>query len=163
MTTLYDFTVNAIDGERRSLATSAGKVLPVVNVASRCGLTPQYAGLQQLYDAYRARGLEVLGFPCNQFAGQEPGSEAEIAAFCSTQYGVTFPMFEKLDVNGSARAPLYAWLTAQDAAPEGAGDIKWNFGKFLIGRDGAVAARFDPREAPDSAALRAVLEQALGS
>jgi len=163
MTAAHDFMVRTIDGQTRSLGAYRGKVLLVVNVASRCGLTPQYEGLQQLYDEYRPRGLEVLGFPCNQFAGQEPGTESEIQTFCSTQYGVTFPLFAKVDVNGGGREPLYAWLTEQDAGPEGAGDIKWNFGKFLIGRDGQVAARFDPRQAPTSIELVEALEQALGS
>jgi len=163
MTVAHDFTLRTADGQERSLGSYRDKVLLIVNVASQCGLTPQYAGLQQLYERYRERGLEVLGFPCNQFAGQEPGSEAEIQAFCTTRYGVTFPLFAKIDVNGSARAPLYAWLTTQDAKPEGTGDIRWNFGKFLVGRDGRVAARFDPRQAPDSPELVAALEQALGS
>jgi glutathione peroxidase len=163
MTVAHDFTCRTIDGKERSLDAYKGRVLLVVNVASRCGLTPQYEGLQQLYDGYRERGLEVLGFPCNQFAGQEPGSEADIQSFCSTQYGVTFPLFAKVDVNGGARAPLYEWLTQQDVGPEGAGDIKWNFGKFLVGRDGRVVARFDPRTAPTSLELVEAVEQALGS
>ncbi|HEU4429643.1 MAG TPA: redoxin domain-containing protein, partial [Myxococcota bacterium] len=120
---LHDFSQKTIDGTQQSLADYEGKVLLVVNVASRCGLTPQYAGMQALHDEYRARGFSVLGFPCNQFAGQEPGSEAEIKTFCSTKYGVTFPLFAKLDVNGAGRAPLYAWLTSQATKPDGAGDI----------------------------------------
>jgi glutathione peroxidase len=161
MPTLHDFSLRAIDGAERSLADYAGRVVLVVNVASRCGLTPQYAGLQRLYEGYRARGFEVLGFPCNQFMQQEPGSESEIRTFCTTNYGVTFPMFSKLEVNGPGRHPLYAWLTSQDAKPEGPGDIKWNFGKFVVGKDGAVAARFDPRTPPDAAPLTAAIERAL--
>src|SRR5262249_48627215 len=131
-----------------------GKVLLVVNVASKCGLTPHYKGLQALYDEQKTKGFAVLGFPCNQFGGQEPGSDADVKTFCSTTYGVSFPMFSKIDVNGGARAPLYAWLTAEAAKPEGAGDIKWNFTKFVVGKDGCVKARFDPRTEPSDAALR---------
>jgi glutathione peroxidase len=162
VSTLHDFEAKSIDGQQRSLRDFSGKVAVVVNVASKCGLTPQYAGLQKLYEAYRGRGLEVLGFPCNQFAGQEPGSEAEVKEFCSIHYGVTFPLFAKIDVNGAGQHPLYAWLTAENTQPEGAGDIKWNFGKFVIGRDGAVVARFDPRTAPDDPALVGAVERALG-
>ncbi len=161
MTSLHDFTARTIEGDERSLADYAGKVVLVVNVASQCGLTPQYAGLQELYEGYRERGLEVLGFPCNQFMGQEPGTEDEIKSFCETSYGVTFPMFAKLDVNGPARHPLYAWLTSQDARPEGAGDVKWNFGKFVVAKDGTVLARFDPKTEPGSDALVGRIESAL--
>jgi glutathione peroxidase len=162
MSNLHDFQARGIDGRERSLRDFDGQVALIVNIASKCGLTPQYAGLQKLYETYAARGFTVLGFPCNQFAGQEPGSEAEVRAFCSTQYGVTFPLFAKIDVNGAGRHPLYAWLTAVDAAPEGAGDIKWNFGKFLVGRDGAVLARFAPPTTPGDPALVDAVEQALG-
>jgi glutathione peroxidase len=162
MPTLSDFDARAIDGKDRSLADYAGQVALIVNVASKCGLTPQYTGLQKLYETYAPRGLTVLGFPCNQFAGQEPGTEAQVQEFCSLNYGVTFPLFAKIDVNGAGRHPLYAWLTAQDSAPEGAGDVKWNFGKFLVGRDGAVLARFAPPTAPDDPALVAAVEKALG-
>ena len=161
MASFHDFTMQTIDGEARSLGDYSGKVCLVVNVASKCGLTPQYEGLQRLYDAYRERGVEVLGFPCNQFAGQEPGSHEEIAEFCSTNYGVTFPLFGKLDVNGDGRDPLYAWLTSQDAKPEGSGDIKWNFGKFVIGKDGAVVARFEPPTEPEAAEVKQAIESAL--
>jgi glutathione peroxidase len=157
----HDFTQKTIDGAQQSLADYEGKVLLVVNVASRCGLTPHYAGMQQLHDEYRARGFAVLGFPCNQFAGQEPGSEAEIKAFCSAKYGVTFPLFAKLDVNGAGRAPLYAWLTSQATKPDGAGDIAWNFAKFVIGKDGQVAARFDPRVEATAPEVRAAIDAAL--
>ena len=159
--TLHDFSATTIDGDELGLDDFRGKVCLVVNVASKCGLTPQYEGLQRLYETYRGRGLEVLGFPCNQFAGQEPGSEAEVKSFCTTRYGVSFPLFGKIEVNGAGRHPLYAWLTAQDTSPEGAGDIKWNFGKFVIGKDGRVAARFDPGTTPDSPDLRAAIERAL--
>jgi glutathione peroxidase len=162
MPTLHDFRAKTIFGDDRSLGDYAGKAALVVNVASKCGLTPQYAGLEKLYEAYRGRGLEVLGFPCNQFAGQEPGTDAEVQEFCTVTYGVSFPLFSKIEVNGANRHPLYAWLTAENAQPEGAGDIKWNFGKFVIGRDGKVLARFDPRTAPDDPQLVAAVERALG-
>ena len=161
MATLSDFEVTDIDGSARSLGDFAGKVVLVVNVASKCGLTPQYDGLQRLYDEYRDQELEILGFPCNQFAGQEPGSEAEIKEFCSLNFGVQFPLFSKIDVNGDDRAPLYTWLTASDAGPEEAGDVKWNFGKFLIGRDGQIAGRFDPSIEPCSDELKRAVEAAL--
>ena len=163
MATAHDFEHESIDGDDVSFGSYAGKALLVVNVASRCGLTPQYTGLEELYRAYRERGLLVLGFPCNQFAGQEPGSEADIKQFCSTKYDVTFPLFQKLEVNGSGAHPLYAWLTAQESAPEGAGPIKWNFGKFLIGKDGALIARYSPTTAPSAERLIADIERALGS
>jgi len=162
MTSFHDFQAKTIDGKERSLRDYAGKVALVVNVASKCGLTPQYEGLEKLYEAERGRGLEVLGFPCNQFAGQEPGTDAEVQEFCKLTYGVAFPLFSKIDVNGANRHPLYAWLTSVDAKPEGAGDIKWNFGKFVIGKDGAVVARFGPRTAPDDPELVATIEKALG-
>jgi glutathione peroxidase len=162
MATLHDFEAKGIDGKPRALRDFSGQVAVIVNVASKCGLTPQYAGLQKLYETYRGRGLEVLGFPCNQFAGQEPGTEAEVQEFCSLNYGVTFPLFAKIEVNGAGRHPLYAWLTAEDAQPEGAGDVKWNFGKFVVGRDGEVVARFDPRTAPDDQGLVGAVERALG-
>lgn len=162
MPTLHDFSARTIDGEERALGDFAGKVALVVNVASKCGLTPHYAGLQKLYEAHRDRGLEVLGFPCNQFAGQEPGSDAEVKEFCSLRYGVDFPLFSKIDVNGPARHPLYSWLTGEGAGPEPAGDVKWNFTKFLVGRDGRVRARFAPQTEPEAPELVAALEEALG-
>ena len=162
MTTLFDFQEKTLDGKDKKLADFKGKAVLVVNVASKCGLTPQYAGLQKLYDTYAARGFAVLGFPCNQFAGQEPGSETEIAEFCSRNYGVSFPMFAKIDVNGAKRDPLYAWLTAQPTQPDGPGDILWNFGKFLIDKQGQVVARFNPRVAPDAPELTSAIEKALG-
>ena len=133
-----------------------------MNVASQCGLTPQYAGLQELHEEYAERGLVVLGFPCNQFAGQEPGSEAEIKTFCETRYGVTFPMFAKIDVNGASRAPLYAFFTSQPTQPDGPGDIMWNFAKFLVDKQGNVVARFNPRVAPDAPELTSAIEKTLG-
>jgi len=158
----HDFRVKAIDGEERSLADFRGRVCLVVNVASKCGLTPQYAGLQALYERHRDRGLEVLGFPCNQFAGQEPGTDAEVKDFCATRYAVGFPLFSKLEVNGSARAPLYAWLTSQATQPDGPGDVQWNFAKFLIDRDGNAVARFAPPTDPAAPELIAAIERALG-
>ncbi|MBW2229040.1 MAG: glutathione peroxidase [Deltaproteobacteria bacterium] len=150
MPSLYDFSVPDIDGSERPLSEWKDKVVLVVNVASKCGLTPQYDGLQRLYDEYRGQGVEILGFPCNQFMQQEPGSEAEIKEFCTLEYGVTFPLFSKVEVNGDGCDPLYAWLTASEVGPEEAGDVKWNFGKFLIGRDGQIRARFAPQTEPCS-------------
>ena len=159
--TLYDLTAKTIDGNERSLREYAGKVLLITNVASQCGLTPHYAGLQELYDNFRDRGLVVLGFPCNQFGAQEPGSEAEIKTFCETRYGVTFPKFAKIDVNGTARNPLYAFLTALSTQPDGPGDIQWNFAKFLIDRSGRVAARFAPPTKPVSDEIVGAIEKLL--
>ena len=134
----------------------------VVNVASACGLTPQYDGLQRLYSEYKSQGLEILGFPCNQFGAQEPGTDSEIAKFCETNFGVEFPMFSKLDVNGEGRDPLYGWLTGEEIGPEGSGDIAWNFAKFLVGRDGSLIARFDPPTEPCAEAVKQKIEAALG-
>jgi glutathione peroxidase len=159
--TIHEFEMKTIDGKAKPLADYCGQVLLVVNVASKCGLTPQYQGLEALHEEKQGRGFAVLGFPCNQFAGQEPGSDADVASFCSTRYGVTFPMFSKIEVNGAGRAPLYAWLTAQGTKPDGPGDVKWNFAKFVVGKDGAVKARFDPRTAPDDSALRSAIDAAL--
>ena len=161
MPTLHDFSATSIDGQKRSLSEFSGKVCLVVNVASRCGLTPQYEGLQALYERFKDRGLEVLGFPCNQFAGQEPGTEAQIQQFCTSKYHVTFPMFSKIDVNGASQHPLYAYLTSQPTAPDGAGNIAWNFAKFLIAKDGSVAGRFGPRTTPLDPALLDAIEKAL--
>jgi glutathione peroxidase len=162
MPTLHDFYARTIFGEDASLGDYAGKVALVVNDSSKCGLTPQSAGLEKLYESQQARGLEVLGFPCNQFAGQEPGTDAEVQEFCTLTYGVKFPLFSKIDVNGAQRHPLYAWLSAATVGPEEAGDITWNFGKFLVGRDVLVLARFAPPTAPDDPALVAAIEKALG-
>jgi len=154
-------TVKTIDGKSVDLADYQGKVVLIVNVASACGLTPQYAGLQSLYEKYSDKGLVVLGFPCNQFGGQEPGSELQIQEFCSSKYKVTFPMFSKVEVNGSGAAPLYQFLTAQETKPVGSGKISWNFEKFLIGPDGKLINRFSPRTTPDDAELVKAIESAL--
>ena len=152
MTTLYDFTVEANDGSAVNLADRRGKVLLVVNTASKCGFTPQYDGLQALYERYRDRGFEVLAFPCNQFGSQEPGSGEEIGEFCRVNHGVTFPIMRKIDVNGSDAAPLFDWLKAEAPGVMGTKAIKWNFTKFLIDREGKVVARFSPTDTPESIA-----------
>ena len=159
--TLYDIPLNTLDGKPTSLGDLAGKTLLVVNVASKCGLTPQYTGLEQLQERYAGRGFSVVGFPCNQFGGQEPGSAEEIAEFCSATYGVTFPMFEKIDVNGPDRHPIYTELTATPDADGQAGDIQWNFEKFLVGSDGAILGRFRPMTAPDAEELVTAIEASL--
>ena len=161
MAGLYDFQARTIDGEERSLRAYEGKVALVVNVASQCGLTPHYAGLEEFYRSFKDRGLVVLGFPCNQFGSQEPGTEGEIKSFCTTKFGVTFPMFAKISVNGSDRHPIYQFLTSQPTAPDGAGDIKWNFAKFLVDRKGNVIARFAPPTAPISDEVVAAIERML--
>ena len=150
MATIYDFTVDDIEGKPVKLDRFKGKVLLVVNTASKCGFTPQYKGLEALYRKYHERGLEVLGFPCNQFGAQEPGSEQEIATFCQTNYDVTFPMFAKIDVNGDATAPLYRYLKHEKPGLLGTEAIKWNFTKFLVDRDGSVVARYAPNDTPES-------------
>ena len=157
----YDVDLRTLEGDPCSLEDYRGEALLIVNVASKCGLTPQYSELQALHDAYAGRGFSVLGFPCNQFGGQEPGSAEEIREFCSVNYGVTFPMFEKLCVNGPDRHPLYVQLTAVPDASGRAGDVDWNFEKFLVTRDGAVR-RFRPKTKPDDPALTAAIEAALG-
>ena len=153
MTSIYDVPIGALGGGPADLGQYQGKTLLVVNVASQCGLTPQYAGLQKLYDTYAERGLVVLGVPCNQFGGQEPGTADEIADFCEVNYGVTFPLTEKVEVNGPGRHPLYTELTQTADADGEAGDIKWNFEKFLVGPDGTVRARFRPQVTPDAPEL----------
>ena len=159
---MYDHPVKALNGQDASLSDYAGKAVLVVNVASKCGLTPQYEGLQKLYDAYSDRGFTVLGFPCNQFLEQEPGSAEEIQEFCTVNYGVSFPLFAKIDVNGDARDGLYAELTeAADVADGHTGDIRWNFEKFLIGPDGQIAGRFSPTVTPEDPALVAAIEAIL--
>lgn len=158
---LYDIPLRTLSGEPASLADHRGKALLIVNVASKCGLTPQYAGLEQLHKAYADRGFTVLGFPCNQFMGQEPGTSEEIATFCSATYGVTFPMFEKADVNGDGRHPLYAELVKAADAEGAAGDVRWNFEKFLVSADGTVTGRFRPQTTPESGDLVAAVEAAL--
>lgn len=182
---IYDITVKDIDGSDVSLANYKGKVLLIVNVASKCGLTPQYEGLEALYQKYKDQGLEILGFPCNQFLGQEPGTNEEIQSFCSLNYNVTFPLFDKIDVNGEAESPLYTYLKKQapfKGYPEGAeefaaqldqihqktgtgfdqGDaIRWNFGKFLVSKDGKTILRFEPMVTPDmmEEAIQKMLEE----
>ena len=158
MTTLADFHATTLDGQDRDLGDYVGDVVLVVNTASRCGLTPQYEGLQQLYDDYADQGLVVLGFPCDQFGHQEPGTEEEIGAFCQQNYGVSFPMFAKIDVNGDDTHPLYVWLKHKKSGALGA-NIKWNFTKFLIGRDGRVLKRFGSTKEPEK--LRPQIEAAL--
>jgi glutathione peroxidase len=150
MTTVHDFKANALDGTERALAEWRGKVLLIVNVASRCGLTPQYTGLEALRRKYAARGFEVLGFPCNQFGAQEPGSAEEIRDFCSTRYDVTFPMFAKVDVNGGDAHPLWQHLKEQKPGLLGIEAIKWNFTKFLVDRDGRVIERHAPTAEPST-------------
>lgn len=162
MSILSDFSAKSIEGNERKLSDFDGDVCLLVNVASECGLTPQYDGLQRLYSRYRDSGFEILGFPCNQFGGQEPGSDGEIHEFCSTNYGVEFPLFGKIDVNGDHRHSLYRWLTGEEASPDGAGDIAWNFAKFLIGRDGTLIARFASAVEPCSSEVTSRIEEALG-
>jgi glutathione peroxidase len=159
--TIYDIPVKTLDGADSSLGALAGKTLLVVNVASKCGLTPQYTALEALHERLAPRGFSVVGFPCNQFMGQEPGTAEEIAEFCSTSYGVTFPMFEKLEVNGEDRHPIYDELTAVPDAAGEAGDVQWNFEKFLLRPDGTVAARFRPRTVPDDHEVLAAIEENL--
>jgi glutathione peroxidase len=159
--TLYDIPVKTLSGEDSSLGALAGKTLLVVNVASKCGLTPQYAALEALHERLADRGFSVVGFPCNQFMGQEPGTAEEIEEFCSTTYGVTFPMFEKIEVNGEGRHPIYDELTSVPDADGAAGDVQWNFEKFLLGPDGTVLARFRPRTVPDDPEVMAAIEKHL--
>ena len=160
MTTAYDFSAIDIDGHDRLLSDYNGKVLLVVNVASKCGFTPQYAGLQTLWERYRERGFAVLGFPCDQFNHQEPGDESEIKNFCTLTYDVDFPMFSKIDVNGANAHPLWKWLKDEKGGLLGIGAIKWNFSKFLVGRDGRVLKRYAPTDKPES--LTRGIEAALG-
>lgn len=159
MSGFYDIAVRKIDGTENLLGALRGKVTLAVNVASRCGLTPQYTGLEELHRELAPEGFSVVGFPCNQFAGQEPGSEAEIAAFCRSTYDVTFPLSARLDVNGANRHPLYAFLTAPESGTPG--DISWNFEKFLIGRDGRVLKRYPPETKPQDRGLMQDIAEAL--
>jgi glutathione peroxidase len=161
MSSLHEFRATTIRGDDCDLAGFAGKVCLVVNVASECGLTPQYDGLQRLYEEYRGQGFEVLAFPCNQFGGQEPGSEGEIADFCETNFGVKFPLFAKVEVNGAGRHPLYAWLTSGSVGPDQAGDVAWNFAKFLVDGEGRLVARFSPPTEPCAAEVKQAIESAL--
>jgi glutathione peroxidase len=161
--TLYDIPVNTLAGQPSSLGDMAGKTLLIVNVASKCGLTPQYTGLERLQERFADQGFSVVGFPCNQFGGQEPGSAEEIAEFCSTTYGVSFPMFEKIEVNGEGRHPIYTELTAVADADGEAGDIQWNFEKFLVGPDGAILRRFRPMTEPESDEVVSEIEASLSA
>jgi glutathione peroxidase len=160
---IYDFTMKSIDGPPVSLSSYRGKVVLVVNVASKCGFTPQYAALESLYEKYKDRGLVIVGIPANNFMHQEPGTDAEIKTFCSNKYNVTFPMMSKVSVLGDDKAPLYVFLTDQKSDPKFAGDIKWNFTKFLFDRNGNPVARFEPSTKPDSPEVIAAIEGALGS
>lgn len=160
MDTVYGFSAVDIDGEARSFDAFRGQVLLIVNVASQCGYTPQYAGLERLWRAHRERGFAVLGFPCDQFGHQEPGDEAQIREFCSLEYDVTFPMFAKIDVNGADAHPLWRWLKREQPGVLGTEAIKWNFTKFLVGRDGRVLRRYAPADKPES--IAADIEAALG-
>ncbi|WP_375289480.1 glutathione peroxidase [Qipengyuania sp.] len=149
MTTIADFTVTTNRGNELDLSDKLGQVLLVVNTASKCGFTPQYEGLEKLHETYKDRGFEVLGFPCNQFGAQEPGSAEEIAEFCKVNFGVTFPLMQKIDVNGDDASPLFDWLKAEAPGVLGSKSIKWNFTKFLIDRDGNVVRRYAPNDAPE--------------
>ncbi|MBX3654947.1 MAG: glutathione peroxidase [Ramlibacter sp.] len=161
MTTVYDFEATKIDGKRVKLGKYKGQALLIVNTASACGFTPQFGGLEELHQTYGKKGLVVLGFPCNQFGAQDPGSNDEIAGFCQLNYGVSFPMMAKIDVNGPGADPLYQWLSSEAPGLLGSKAIKWNFTKFLIGKDGQVLKRFAPQDAP--AALAADIEAALAA
>ena len=160
MTSLQDFSATSISGQPVDLADFKGQVVLVVNTASQCGFTPQYQGLQALHDQYAARGFAVLGFPCDQFGHQEPGSDSEIAGFCERNFGVTFPLFSKIEVNGSGAHPLYQWLRKEKSGLLG-GKIKWNFTKFLIGKDGQVLGRYSPTTKPEK--IAADIEKALAA
>lgn len=159
--TVYDFTVKDIDGNQVELSKYKGKVLLIVNTASRCGFTPQYEGLQGLYSTYKDRGLVVLGFPANNFKGQEPGTDQEIKEFCTAKYNVSFPMFSKISVAGADKHPLYQLLTDKGKNPQFGGEITWNFNKFLIGKDGRVLARFESKDDPASPEVRTAVDRAL--
>ena len=158
-TLVHEFIADTIDGRPQPLSAFSGRVMLVVNTASACGLTPQFAGLEALWKDFQGRGLTVIGFPSNEFAGQDPGSNDEIVAFCQKNYGVSFPMMAKVEVNGAQAHPLWQWMKAQAPGPAADGAIQWNFTKFLIGRDGRVVRRFEPVEKPE--AMRSVIEAAL--
>jgi glutathione peroxidase len=160
-TTLYDFSTPSIQGRRADFAAQRGKVFLIVNTASQCGFTPQFKGLEQLWQTYRDRGLVVVGYPCNQFGAQDPGSNGEIAEFCELNYGVSFPMMGKVQVNGADAEPLWTWLTSEAPGALGTQAVKWNFTKFLVGRDGKVLARYAPNT--DPAALARDIEKALAA
>jgi glutathione peroxidase len=161
--TVYDFTLNSIDGQPAPLSAYKGKVVLLVNVASRCGFTPQYSALEATYEKYKDRGLVIVGIPANNFGAQEPGSNQEIKTFCASKYHVTFPMLAKVTVKGKDMTPLYQFLTDKSANPQTGGEIQWNFTKFLIGPDGHVKARFEPEVTPDSLQVTTAIEKALAS
>jgi len=163
MSKLFEAPVKTLEGKTSSLGSLKGKALLIVNVASQCGLTPQYADLEKLHEEYEKRGFAVVGFPCNQFAGQEPGSSADIRTFCSTKYGVTFPLFEKIEVNGEHRHPIYQELTKVADAEGEAGDVKWNFEKFVVSADGKTVKRFRPMTQPHDPAVIAAIEKGLAA
>jgi glutathione peroxidase len=158
---VYDFEAVSIEGKPAHLSSQRGKVLLIVNTASECGFTPQFDGLEKLWEQYRDRGLVVVGFPSNEFGGQDPGSDAEIASFCQVNYGVTFPMMSKIEVNGAKAHPLWKWLTSEKPGVLGTQAIKWNFTKFLVGRDGQVIKRYAPTDKPDS--IKKDIEAALAA
>ncbi len=158
---IYEFTLNSIDGKPAPLGAYKGQVLLLVNVASQCGFTPQYKQLEEVYEKYKGQGLQVIGFPANNFGGQEPGTNEEIKTFCSRKYNVSFPLYSKVSVKGDDKTPLYQFLTDKNANPTTGGEIKWNFTKFLIGRDGTVVARFESNVKPDSPEVVGAIEKAL--
>jgi glutathione peroxidase len=158
---VHEFTAKTIDGTTKKLSEYRGRPLLIVNVASKCGLTPQYRGLEELHEAYAARGLSVIGFPANEFGAQEPGTDEQIKDFCETTYGVEFDMFAKVKVKGAGIDPLFAFLTGKDTNPDFAGDIQWNFNKFLVSKDGRVVARFEPQVEPTSPEVKQAIEREL--
>ena len=158
---IYDFSQKTIDGKPKSLAEYRGKALLIVNVASECGLTPQYTGLEQLHETYATKGLAILGFPANEFGAQEPGDNDQIKAFCATHYGVKFDMFAKVKVKGPGIDPLFSYLTSPETNPKSSGEIKWNFNKFLVGKNGEILARFEPKVEPTSPEVKQAIEKAL--
>ncbi len=160
---IFDYTLNSIDGQPAPLAAYKGKVVLLVNVASRCGFTPQYTALEAIYEKYKDRGFVIIGIPANNFGAQEPGSNQEIKTFCQSKYSVTFPMMSKVSVKGEDKTPLYQYLTDKSANPKTGGDIQWNFTKFLVGPDGQIINRFEPAVTPDSPEVTGAIEKALGA
>jgi glutathione peroxidase len=161
--TIYDYTLNSIDGQPAPLAAYRGHVVMLVNVASRCGFTPQYTALEAIYEKYKDRGFVIVGIPANNFGSQEPGTNQEIKTFCSSKYNVTFPMMAKVSLKGDDKTPLYQYLTDKAASPKTGGEIQWNFTKFLVGADGQIVARFEPKVTPDSPEVTAAIEKALAA
>jgi glutathione peroxidase len=161
--TIFDFTLNSIDGQPAPLAAFKGKVVMLVNVASRCGYTPQYTALESIYEKYKDRGFVIVGIPANDFGAQEPGTNQEIKTFCTTKYNVTFPMMSKVSVKGGDQTSLYKFLTDKSLNPKTGGDIQWNFTKFLVGSDGQIIARFEPGVTPDAPEVTSAIEKALGA